>query len=78
MDGEVIRARQELVKLGILEDSGIRRPDRAGVMQVVWQLSPRGHMVAEYQRAGLTVEEALKQVAGTDWAGTPETGRPKT
>ncbi len=33
---DVTRAREELVRLGLVEDSGERRPDRAGVMQVVW------------------------------------------
>jgi hypothetical protein len=58
---QVIRARQELLKLGLVEDSGKRRPDRTGVLQVVWQLSPLGVTVAEYQRQGLTLEQALSR-----------------
>lgn len=60
-----ISAREELTRLGILEDSGQRRPDPAGVMQVVWQLSPLGHMVGECkERLGLTFEQALAMVTG--------------
>lgn len=51
---DVIRAREDLVRLGILEDSGERRPDRAGVMRVVWQLSPRGQMAADDLKRRLT------------------------
>ena len=63
MDSPVIAARKELVELGLVEDSGRRQPDKAGVMQVVWQLSPLGKLVGDYQkRFGLTLEEALKVV----------------
>jgi hypothetical protein len=46
--------------MGILEDSGLRQRDSSSwEMQVVWRLSPLGHLVAEYQALGLTVEQAL-------------------
>lgn len=58
-----ILARQELVELGLVEDSGQRRPDKTGVMQVVWRLSPLGGMVAHYQKhQGITLEQALAKV----------------
>ena len=50
---------QYLVELGILEDSGERRPDENGTMQVVWQLSALGLLFADYRDRGLTFEEAL-------------------
>ena len=54
-----IRALKELVKDGIVENSGERRPDKTGAMRVVWRLSPLGRIVAEYERLGLTPEQAL-------------------
>lgn len=46
---EVIAARKELVELGVLEDSGERRADQAGVMQVVWRVSTLGKLVGDYR-----------------------------
>ena len=60
---EALSARKELTRLGILEDSGERRPNPDGVMEVVWRLSPLGHLVGEYQeRFGMTFEQALARV----------------
>ena len=56
----IARAMAELIHEGLLENSGLRRPDKTGRMQVVWQTSAFGHMVSEYQqRLGLTFEQAL-------------------
>ena len=55
---EVVRARQELTRLGIVEDSGKRKRDPDGNLTVVWKLSPLGELVGEYQRLGMTFEEA--------------------
>ena len=52
-----------------MEDSGERRPDNNGVMQVVWRLSPRGRLVGDYQeRFGLTFEQAVALVAETTFS----------
>jgi hypothetical protein len=65
MDNPVV-ARKQLTELGILEDSGERRRDSAGMMQVVWRISPLGLIVADYQeRCGLTIEQALAVLAET-------------
>jgi len=61
MDTLVVAAVKSLVELGLLEDSGLRRPNKAGVMQVVWRLSPLGELVSNYQKQfGLTWEQALE------------------
>ncbi len=60
MDSPVIAARKELTELGILEDSGERKPGKNGEMQVVWRLSTLGLLVVDYQKhLGLTQEQAL-------------------
>ena len=58
---EVVKARQELTEMGILEDTGERRLDRDGNLAVVWDLSPLGWLVHGYEKRGLTREEALVQ-----------------
>jgi hypothetical protein len=35
-----IAARKELVELGLVQDSGKRRPDNKGVLHVVWRAQP--------------------------------------
>ena len=66
MDHPVVAARKQLTELGLVEDSGKRRRDNAGVMQVVWRISPLGLLVDDYQeRFGLTLEQALAMVAET-------------
>jgi hypothetical protein len=66
MDHPAVAARKQLTELGILEDSGERRPDYTGVMQVVWRLSPLGLLVTDYQkRLGLTLEQALAEVSAS-------------
>ena len=51
----------------MLEDSGERRPDKNGVMQVVWQLSALGGFVMEYEdRCGITFEQALSEIKAFD------------
>jgi len=66
MDHPAVAARKQLTELGILEDSGERRRDSAGVMQVVWRISPLGLLVGDYQeRFCLTLEQALAMVAET-------------
>ena len=56
---EAVRARQELTRLGLIEDSGERRRDPAdGNLAVVWKLSPLGELVGDYKRLGMTWEEA--------------------
>jgi hypothetical protein len=58
-----MRAHKDLVRLGILEDSGERRRNPDGVMEVVWQLSPLGRLVGEYgERLNIGVYEALAKV----------------
>lgn len=37
---EVNEALQELIADGLVIDSGERRPDSKGVMQIVWKLNP--------------------------------------
>ena len=60
MDSPAIVARKELTELGILEDSGERRPGKNGGMQVMWRLSALGLLVGDYQKhRGLTQEQAL-------------------
>ena len=39
---DIIRAREDLVDLGFLEDSGERRPDPQGTPQIVWRMTPLG------------------------------------
>ncbi len=65
MEHIAIVARQQLTELGILEDSGERRADKDGVMQVVWRLSPLGLLVADYKRLGLSEEQALAKAKAT-------------
>lgn len=43
---DIVRAREELVAEGLIEDSGERRPDKDGKMQIVWRLSALGEQVA--------------------------------
>jgi hypothetical protein len=43
---EIRQARKELVQLGLLEDSGQRRPNSSGQLEVVWQLTPLGRVVS--------------------------------
>ena len=56
----IVRAMAQLIQDGVVEDSGLRRPDTTGRMQVAWRTSAFGDMVSEYQeRLGLTFEQAL-------------------
>jgi hypothetical protein len=54
------QAREELIRLGVLEDSGERRPYPVGEMETVWRLSLLGHRVAEWCNRGLSFDEALE------------------
>lgn len=75
MDHPVLAARKQLTELGLVEDSGKRRPDSAGVMQVVWRISPLGLLVTDYQeRFGLTLEQALAMAAETPPKRSPKPG----
>lgn len=55
---EVVKARQELTRLGLVEDSGERKRDPDGNLAIVWKPSPLGELVSAYQRLGLTFEQA--------------------
>ena len=64
MDHPLITARKELTALGLVEDSGERRPDPHGQMQIVWRLSPRGLLIGDYQeRFGLSFAQAVALLA---------------
>jgi hypothetical protein len=56
---DVIAARRYLTELGYLEDSGKRRPDRAGQLQPVYRISALGRIADEYHERGHTLEEAM-------------------
>ena len=45
MESPVIVALKRLTELGLVEESGERRPGKNGAMQVVWQLSTFGQLV---------------------------------
>ena len=63
---DMLAARKELTRLGILEDSGERRPNRDGVMAVVWKMTPLGRLVGNYERLGMTFRQALAKARSSD------------
>ena len=64
---EIIKARQELVELGLLEDSGERRRGADGILRIVWRLAPLAELVEDYRRSGLTLDQAVaKATAAMD------------
>ena len=57
---------KDWARLGLLEDTGMRRRGGNGMMLVMWRLSPRGRLVCGYQeRFGITFKQALALVAKT-------------
>lgn len=48
-ENEIIEARKQLTAEGLIEDSGERRPDKDGNMQIVWRLSEKGRLLAKQQ-----------------------------
>ncbi len=57
---EIIKARQELVELGLLEDSGERRRGADETLAIVWRFAPLAELLVEdYRRSGLTLDQAL-------------------
>lgn len=44
---ELIQARQDLLDQGLIEDSGERRPNDKGELEIVWRLSPLGLEVSQ-------------------------------
>jgi hypothetical protein len=65
-DDLAIRARQYLVDLGILVDSGERRRAPNGEMQIVWGLSERASIIEHYRQLGMTWEEAAEKAKQQD------------
>ena len=58
---EVITALENLVELGLVEDSGQRKRSPGGTLDVVWRLTALGHFVADCQRCGLTFDAAVTE-----------------
>ena len=56
---EIIEARERLVELGLVEDSGERRPGRDGKLAIVWRRTKLALLVDDYRRAGFSFEEAI-------------------
>ncbi len=49
---------QEMADANLLEDTGERRPNRDGVLEIVWRRTRFAELVEEYETMGLTNEEA--------------------
>ena len=56
---EVVQARQELVEMGLVEDSGERRPNPDGSLGIVWRTTALSGLVKDYRQRGLTFEQAV-------------------
>ena len=63
---EVAATMDHLEKLGYIEDSGTRRPDQRGRMQIVYRISVLGHVADHYLRQGLSFEAAMEKAKTTN------------
>ncbi len=61
---DVVSAREALVELGLVEDSGERRRNPDGTLGIVWTRTPLAALVDDYEQSGLTFEEAIAKANG--------------
>lgn len=56
---EIAATLEDLASMGYIEDTGERRPDQEGRMEIVYRISVLGHAADHYLRQGLSFEAAI-------------------